>query len=61
MKKQKVCLECLGTGKIKAPLDEKIYDEAYDKLDDSGLSPEKIRDLAMEKSGYQWVDCPNCK
>lgn len=60
MGSQKLCMNCLGKGKVKVPLDNDKYSEAYDRLDNSGMAPEIIRDRAMEETGYQWVNCPKC-
>ena len=55
------CFYCEGTGKFKKPLNEKEYDEVFDKYDAMGcFSLGECRQKALDAAGYESVTCPKC-
>ena len=55
------CFYCEGTGKFKKPLNEKEYDEVFDKYDAMGcFSLGECRQKALDAAGYEPVTCPKC-
>jgi hypothetical protein len=56
-----ICDYCDGKGKIKVPIDEKMFDREVNRLADPGtLTLGESIDRAFEKSGYTWETCPEC-
>ncbi|MFR3569010.1 hypothetical protein GKD14_16325 [Paeniclostridium sordellii] len=56
------CWKCDNkNGQVKVPLDEKKFDDYWERHDHSGLPPEKVREDALEYAGYKWEVCSTCK
>lgn len=55
------CGMCKGTGKLKMPKDEQVFDYEFERLDSAGVfSLGECREKALEKSGYTIEKCPEC-
>lgn len=56
-----MCDRCNGTGEIKIPEYEKIFDQEFDRLDKIGsFSPVECEERALDRSGYTIEKCPKC-
>ena len=55
------CGMCNGTGKLKIPKDEQVFDYEFERLDSTGaFALGECREKALEKSGYTIEKCPEC-
>lgn len=56
------CFYCEGTGKVKIPKNEKVFDDEFDRLDSTGqFNMHDCREMALRESGYTVEVCQNCK
>lgn len=56
------CFLCDGTGQYKEPRNRKEFEELLDKYDHVGtLDPITCRKRALDKVGYDIIECPHCK